>query len=65
MATMDIEGTLTFDPVREGTRDLKPPGLLKLLGPAIVRIGRRQEEAIWSNLKRLLDAGDNSPVAGV
>ena len=27
--------------------DLEPRGLLKLLGPLIVRIGRRQEQAVW------------------
>ena len=70
MATMDIAGTLTFDPVPQGTRmrwewDLRPRGLVKLLSPVIGPLGRRQEQAIWSNLKRLLESGDGSPLARV
>ena len=70
MAAMEIDGTLTFDPVAEGTRmrwqwDLKPRGLVKLLSPVIARMGRRREQAIWSNLKRLLEAGETAPVADV
>jgi hypothetical protein len=62
MATMDIHGSLTFDPLPEGTRmhwqwDLEPRGLLKLLSPLIARMGERQERVIWSNLKRLLETG--------
>lgn len=61
LATMDIEGTLTFDPVPAGTRmrwswQLRPRGLLKLLTPVVVRVGRRQEQTIWTDLKRLLEA---------
>lgn len=70
MATMDIVGALTFDPVPKGTRmrwewDLKPRGLVRLLSPVIALMGRRQEQAIWSNLKWLLEAGDTVPVADV
>jgi hypothetical protein len=61
LSTMEIRGSLTFEPVPEGTRmrwqwNLEPRGLLKVLGPLIVRVGRRQEQAIWSGLKRLLEA---------
>ena len=61
LPTMEIRGLLTFEPVPEGTRmrwrwTLEPRGLLKALGPLIVRIGRRQEQAVWSSLKRLLEA---------
>jgi hypothetical protein len=57
---MDIQGTLTFDPVPAGTRmrwswDLYPRGLLKLATPVVARIGRRQEQSIWTNLKRVLE----------
>jgi len=60
MAAMDIRGTLTFDPVPEGTRmrwhwELAPHGFLRLLTPLVARMGRRQEEAIWAGLKRVLE----------
>ena len=60
LATMEIRGSLTFEPVPEGTRmrwlwNLEPRGLLNVLGPLIVPLGRRQEKAIWSGLKRLLE----------
>jgi Polyketide cyclase / dehydrase and lipid transport len=40
LSTMDIEGTLSFDPVSEGTRmrwswQLQPRGLLKLMTPVV------------------------------
>ena len=61
LSTMDIQGTLTFDPVPEGTRmrwswELKPRGMFKLMTPLVARIGRRQEEKIWTGLKRCLEA---------
>jgi uncharacterized protein YndB with AHSA1/START domain len=60
MPAMDIRGTLTFDPVPEGTRmrwhwELAPRGLLRLLAPLVARMGRRQEDAIWAGLKRCLE----------
>ena len=66
MSGMDIRGTLTFDPVPEGTRmrwhwELAPRGLLKLLTPLIARMGRQQEEAIWAGLKRVLEEQRTSP----
>jgi carbon monoxide dehydrogenase subunit G len=65
LATMDIGGTLTFDPVPGGTRmrwswDVAPRGLLKLLTPVVARIGARQERAIWTGLKRVLE-GQEAP----
>jgi Polyketide cyclase / dehydrase and lipid transport len=64
LSTMDIQGTLTFDPVA-GTRmrwawELEPRGLLKLLTPIVARIGQRQERAIWTGLKRVLE-GQEAP----
>ena len=58
---MDITGELSFEPVSAGTRmqwcwQLQPRGPLKLLGPLIARQGERQEQAIWSSLKRFLEA---------
>jgi uncharacterized protein YndB with AHSA1/START domain len=60
MSVMDVRGTLTFDPVPEGTRmrwhwELAPRGYVRLLGPLVARMGRRQEEAIWAGLKRCLE----------
>jgi hypothetical protein len=60
LSTMDIEGTLTFDPVPAGTRmrwswEVRPRGLLKLAAPVVARIGARQERAIWTGLKRVLE----------
>jgi hypothetical protein len=60
LSTMEIEGSLSFEPVPEGTRmrwswTVKPRGLLRLMAPVVGRIGRRQERAIWRGLKRLLE----------
>ena len=60
MKSMEIFGGLTFDPVEGGTRmrwswEIKPRGGLRLLGPLIGQIGRRQENEIWSALKRRLE----------
>ncbi len=65
LSAMEIHGSLTFDPVPEGTRmrwqwSLEPRGPLKVLRPLIARMGRRQEQAIWSGLKQLLETpGEN------
>jgi uncharacterized membrane protein len=61
LATMEIRGALTFDPVPGGTRmrwtwDLQPRGVLKLLTPVVTRLGQRQEQRIWANLKHLLES---------
>jgi hypothetical protein len=58
---METEGALTFEPVAAGTRmrwswDVRPRGALKLVAPVVGLLGRRQERAIWSELKRLLEA---------
>lgn len=60
LSTMEIRGALFFEPVRGGTRmrwswTLKPRGLLRLMRPIVGRIGRRQEQAIWTGLKRVLE----------
>jgi hypothetical protein len=44
---------------------LEGRGLLKVVSPMIVRMSRRQEQTIWSNLKDLLEAGDSSSPAAV
>jgi uncharacterized protein YndB with AHSA1/START domain len=61
MSTMEIEGALTFQALPEGTLmrwtwDLQPRGLLKLMSPLIARMGRRNERAIWTSLKRYVEA---------
>jgi uncharacterized protein YndB with AHSA1/START domain len=60
MSSMDIAYTLTFEPVREGTRlrwagEIEPHGMLKLMGPLVAWMGRRQELRIWAGLKVLLE----------
>jgi hypothetical protein len=64
MSSMDIHYTLTFEPVPEGTRmrwsgDVEPRGILKVMSPVVARMGRRQEQAIWSALKHLLEGQAN------
>ena len=60
MASMDIQGVLTFEPDGAQTRmrwswDIAPKGAFRLLSPVIGWMGRRQEQVIWSNLKRVLE----------
>ncbi|HEU4947589.1 MAG TPA: SRPBCC family protein [Kribbella sp.] len=60
MSTAEIRGGVTFEPVPEGTRlrwswDTRFKGILKLLTPVLARIGRRQEEETWAELKRYLE----------
>ncbi len=67
LSNMDIQGTLTFDPVPEGTRmrwfwELKSRGMPKLITPLVALIGRRQERSIWTGLKRYLEAQE-APLA--
>jgi uncharacterized protein YndB with AHSA1/START domain len=65
LSNMDIRGTLLFDPVPGGTRmrwlwDVRPRGLLKLMGPMVTHMGQRQEQRIWKDLKHLLEAGGST-----
>ncbi len=65
LSPMEIRGGLTFEPVPEGTRmrwqwNLEPRGLLRVLRPLIVQVGRRQEQAVWSGLRRLLEEPSGS-----
>jgi uncharacterized protein YndB with AHSA1/START domain len=60
MSSMDIQYTLTFEPVPEGTRmrwsgELEPRGIFKLMSPMVAGMGRRQEQRIWTALKHLLE----------
>jgi uncharacterized membrane protein len=60
MSSVDVNGGLTFDPVDGATRmrwswEVSPKGPLRLLGPLVARLGRRQEETIWTALKTQLE----------
>ena len=62
---LDIRGAVTFEAIPDGTLmswewDVLPRGFMKLLGPFIARMGRRNEERIWTSLKHLLE-GEESP----
>ncbi len=63
MSSMIIDGELTFEPCRDATLmrwswDLQPAGVLRLLTPLVAWMGRRQEDAVWSGLKRLLEEAE-------
>jgi hypothetical protein len=61
MSAVDINGGLTFEPVAGATRmswswEVRPRGWpLRLLGPVVARLGRRQEQRIWTGLKNQLE----------
>jgi hypothetical protein len=60
---MDTVGALTFEPSGKGTImtwswRIKPRGLAKTTSPIVAWMGRRQERAIWSALKQLLESED-------
>ena len=62
MAAMDIDYTLTCEPVQAGTRmhwlfDLQPHGALRALRPLLAAIGRHQERRNWAALRDYLEAG--------
>lgn len=58
---MNVDGELVFEPVGQSTRmtwdwDVRTTGAMRLLSPVVGLIGRRQEERIWSSLKRHLES---------
>lgn len=58
---METTGALTFEPKAHGTVmrwswDVRPRGLMRVMPAAVGLIGRRQEQRIWENLKRLLES---------
>ncbi|HEX6497881.1 MAG TPA: SRPBCC family protein [Micromonosporaceae bacterium] len=68
LGSAEIHGTLTFDRIPIGTRmtwswDVEPKRFGKLLGPIVARLGRRQEDEIWMNLKRYLEGTGESRAA--
>lgn len=62
MAGAVAQGAVRCDPIEGGTRlswerQLALPGLARLAGPLVARIGQRQERQIWSGLKHYLEGG--------
>lgn len=60
LSNMDINGTLLFEPEGQNTKmhwiwTIEPRGFYKLLGPIVRRIGERQELAVWTGLKKLME----------
>ena len=54
--SVDVNDGLTFERVDGATRmswswEVSPKGPLRLLGPLVARLGRRQEQTIWTALK--------------
>lgn len=63
MRLADFSVTLTFAPVPGGTRmrwseHVRLKRGFKLAAPLIIWIGRRQEQAIWTSMKRHLEAAN-------
>jgi uncharacterized protein YndB with AHSA1/START domain len=61
ISNMDINGTLVFEAQGQSTKmrwlwNIEPRGFLKLLGPIVRRMGERQEMAIWTGLKKVMEA---------
>ena len=59
---MTTDGTLSFVPIADGTLtqwswEVRPRGILRLMSPLVSWLGRRQEQNIWGDLKRLLERG--------
>ena len=61
---MDLDGTLTFDPIHAGTRmswswNIHPTGPLLWFKPFVGVIGGRNERRIWAALKQFLEGPSN------
>jgi Polyketide cyclase / dehydrase and lipid transport len=66
MSSVGVNGGLTFEPVDGATRmswswEVSPRGPLRLLGPLVAHLGRRQEQTIWSGLKTQLEGPGPAP----
>jgi hypothetical protein len=60
-SSMDINGSLLFEPQGQSTKmswlwNIEPRGFYRLLGPIVRRMGERQELAIWTGLKKVMEA---------
>jgi uncharacterized membrane protein len=65
MPSVDISGGLTFAPVHGASRmswswRVRPSGPLRLLSPLVARLGRRQEQRIWTGLKNHLEGSGSA-----
>jgi uncharacterized membrane protein len=63
MSSVEVNGGLTFEPVDGATRmrwswEVSPRGPLRMFGPLVARLGRRQEQAVWTGLKAQLEGSD-------
>lgn len=62
MSGMEIQGELIFEAVDASSTkmrwewDLRPTGVLRLLKPLMVIMGRRQERDIWTSMKRCMES---------
>lgn len=61
LSGVTIDGDLTFEAVDSRTMmrwrwRITPTGAMRLLTPLVVWMGRRQEERIWSDLKKYLES---------
>ena len=70
MPSFNVDGGLTFEPAAGATRmiwswEVRPSGRLRLLGPVMARLGRHQEQAIWTGLKAHLEESGTAPAATV
>jgi hypothetical protein len=70
MPAVDVDGGLTFEPAPGATRmswswEVSPSGPVRLLGPLVARLGRHQEQAIWTGLKAHLEESGTAPAATV
>ena len=68
MSSVDVNGGLTFEPIDGATRmswswQVSPRGPLLLLGPLVARLGRRQEQRIWTGLKTQLERSGAGPAS--
>ena len=65
MQQADFSCTLTFEPDAAGTRmrwsgQVRPKGAFRLLRPVITWMGIRQEQRIWTSLKKHLEAAPSA-----
>jgi uncharacterized membrane protein len=65
MSSVEVDGGLTFEPVAGATRmswswEVSPRGPLRLIGPLVAFLGRRQEQVIWTGLKAQLEGSGHA-----